>query len=104
MKKENDSKVLDENAGPDLAKTSGASPPEGTQMCYSDENNSSLKTELKEFVNSDDAAKFLGISKKTLHNLCSMGLIPFYKFGRRNRYRKDELKALLQAEPRGGRK
>lgn len=61
----------------------------------------SLKTEYEKFVTSDEAASFLKISVKTLMNEVSNGNIPYYKFGRRNRYLLSELKGLLMSEPRG---
>lgn len=59
----------------------------------------SLKTE--EWLTSEEAAKFLRISVKALLNMASNGYVPFYKLGRRNRYRKDELEALLLSQKRG---
>jgi excisionase family DNA binding protein len=53
------------------------------------------------WMNSTEAASYLRISVKTLMNLSSSGQIPFYKFGRRNRYRKDELDAILLENKRG---
>lgn len=76
----------------------------GKHNVYSDEvtvlqsANSSLKIE---WLDSNEAANYLRISVKTLMNLVSNGEIPFYKFGRRNRYRKDELDALLLQNKRG---
>jgi excisionase family DNA binding protein len=52
-------------------------------------------------ITSPEAATFLGISTRTLHNLCSSGQIPYYKFGRRNRYKKTELENLILTEARG---
>ena len=60
---------------------------------------SSLKT--KEWLNSKEAAQFLGLSERSLFNLTSNGKVPNYKFGRRNRYRLNELRELLLAQPRG---
>ncbi|MES2770279.1 MAG: helix-turn-helix domain-containing protein [Bdellovibrionota bacterium] len=59
---------------------------------------SSLKTE---WLDSREAAEFLRISVKALRNASSNGQIPFYKFGRRNRYRKEELSKLLLTHRRG---
>lgn len=58
----------------------------------------SLKTE---WLDSEEAAKFLRISVKALRNMTSNGQLPFYKLGRRNRYRKDELEAQLLSKRRG---
>lgn len=54
-----------------------------------------------EWLTSEEAAAFLRISPATLRNLTSSGKVPFYKFGRRNRYRKSELVKMLFAEKRG---
>lgn len=48
-----------------------------------------------EWLDSEKAAAYLGISVATLRNMASNGQIPFYKLGRRNRYRKDELDSLM---------
>jgi len=52
-------------------------------------------------LTSSEAAAYLRISIETLHNLTSSGQIPYYKLGRRNRYRLDELNQLLNAKKRG---
>ena len=65
----------------------------------SHDNHCSLKT--KEWLNSKEAANFLGLSERSLFNLTSNGKIPYYKFGRRNRYQLNELRELLLAQPRG---
>lgn len=54
-----------------------------------------------EWMGSNEAASYLRISVKTLMNLSSGGSVPFYKFGRRNRYRKDELDQILLQNKRG---
>ncbi len=59
------------------------------------------KLEAEEWLNSDEAAAYLKISRQVLMNLSSSGKVPFYKFGRRNRYLKSELRNLLMANPRG---
>ena len=61
-------------------------------------NNSSLKFI---WLDSREAASYLRISVKTLMNLSSNGAIPFYKFGRRNRYLKEELDQILLQNKRG---
>lgn len=58
----------------------------------------SLKTE---WFNSIEAAEFLRLSVKALRNKTSNGQVPFHKFGRLNRYRKDELEAMLLSQKRG---
>jgi len=60
--------------------------------------NSSLKIE---WLDSEAAANYLCISTQSLRNLTSNGSIPFYKLGRRNRYRRDELDSLLFQNKRG---
>jgi excisionase family DNA binding protein len=59
---------------------------------------SSLKIE---WLDSKEAANLLRVTVKALRNLTSNGNIPFYKLGRRNRYRRDELEAILLQEKRG---
>ena len=61
----------------------------------------SLKTEDDTWLTPEEAAAYMKISVPTLHNLTSNGKIPFYKFGRRNRYLRGELRKLLSAQPRG---
>jgi len=51
----------------------------------------SLKIELKEWLTSKEAAHFLGLPVRSLFNLTSNGKVPFYKFGRRIRFKLDEL-------------
>jgi excisionase family DNA binding protein len=55
------------------------------------------------WFDSEEAAKYLAISVGTLRNLSSNGCVPYYKFGKRNRYLKSELHELLMKEPRGTR-
>lgn len=63
--------------------------------------NGSLKFEYKEWLTSTEAANYLGISKSRLFNLVSNGNVPYYKFGRSNRYLISELRELLLSKPRG---
>lgn len=53
------------------------------------------------WMDSREAAQFLRISVPMLRNMASNGQLPFYKLGRRNRYRRDELEALLFSNRRG---
>lgn len=62
----------------------------------------SLTIENEEWLTSQEAADFLKISLQSLFNRVSMGQIPYYKFGRSNRYRLSDLKKLLLGHPRGG--
>ncbi len=54
-----------------------------------------------EWLNSLEAAEYLRLPVKTLLNKTSNGEIPFTKLGRLNRYRKDELEAMLLSKKRG---
>jgi excisionase family DNA binding protein len=56
---------------------------------------------LTEWLTTPAAAKFLGISPGSLRNMTSDGRVPFHKLGRRNRYRLEDLRALLLKERRG---
>ncbi len=63
----------------------------------------SLKTEETEWLDTEEAAQYLRISPYQLRNLTSNGRVPYYKFGRSNRYLRKELRELLLAQSRGGR-
>lgn len=63
-------------------------------------NDSSLKTEY-EWLNTVEAAEYLKVTLKSLLNMTSSGQLPYYKLGRRNRYRREDLEALLLSEKRG---
>lgn len=65
--------------------------------------NSSLKTEYREMLTSKEAAEYLRVSVARLMNLTSNGKIPYYKFGRSNRYLLSELRELLMSQPKGER-
>lgn len=62
---------------------------------------SDMKIEEK-WLTTEEAALYLRISKKCLLNQVSSGKIPYYKFGKRNRYLQSDLRQLLLANPRGG--
>lgn len=53
------------------------------------------------FINSKEAAAFLGISTQFLMNLTSEGRVPYFKFGRSNKYLKNELACLILENRRG---
>ena len=55
-----------------------------------------------DWLTSEEAANYLRVSVKTLLNNVSNGTIPYYKFGRRNRYKKSELREMLEQNKRGG--
>jgi excisionase family DNA binding protein len=67
------------------------------------EKSCSLTTEYGEFLTSSEAAIYLGVSTAQLMNLTSNGRVPFYKFGRSNRYLISELREHLMSQPRGER-
>lgn len=56
---------------------------------------------FNEWLTTEQAAKYLGLSVPSLRNMSSNGKIPFYKLGKRNRYRLIELRELLLSERRG---
>lgn len=64
--------------------------------------NDSCSLTIEYWFDSQEAADYLRISKKSLLNMVSNGKMPFYKLGRRNRYRLSDLQKILLAEPRGG--
>jgi len=64
------------------------------------QSNTSLTNEYKDWLTSQEAAKYLGISTAQLMNLTSSGKVPYYKFGRSNRYLVSELRELLMSHPR----
>ena len=61
----------------------------------------SFKTEYKKWLTSSEAADYLGISVKSLHNKVSRGEIPYYKLQSSNRYLISELDELLLSHPKG---
>lgn len=66
-----------------------------------DEENSSLKTEKIEWLTTKEAAGYMRLSVGSFLNMVSDGHVPHYKLGRRNRYRRSELRNLLSSEARG---
>jgi excisionase family DNA binding protein len=54
-----------------------------------------------EWLNTEQAAKFLGIPVASLRNMTSNGRVRYYKLGCRNRYRLLDLHGLLLSEKRG---
>lgn len=53
------------------------------------------ESSLTIWMNSKEASDYLRVSMQTLWNMTSNGKIPFYKIGRSNRYRRDQLEALI---------
>ena len=66
--------------------------------CCKNQSSCSLKTE---WLNTRQAADYLCTTPAQVYNLVSLGKLPFYKFGRSNRFRRDELRQLLLARKRG---
>ena len=56
---------------------------------------------LDVWFDTNSASSYLGISSKSLLNEVSQGKIPYYKFGKRNRYLKSELDQMLLINLRG---
>ncbi len=53
------------------------------------------------YINTKDAAAYLCVSVGRLWNMCSNGLVPFYKLGRSNRYKIQDLENFLANSRRG---
>ncbi|OQW48508.1 MAG: hypothetical protein A4S09_04845 [Proteobacteria bacterium SG_bin7] len=65
------------------------------------ENKIGGNADFSEWLTTVQAAKYLEISPASLRNMTSSGQVPYYKFGRRNRYRVDDLRNLLLSQKRG---
>ena len=65
------------------------------------ESNRSLKTEDDKWLNTTQASAYLGVSEASLWNMTSEGKIPYFKLGRRNRFRLSDLSELLLKNKRG---
>lgn len=48
-----------------------------------------------EWFTTSDAAEYLGVPKEVVLNLASSGQLKYFKFGSRNRYRKEDLDYLI---------
>ena len=62
---------------------------------------SSLKTESVVWFSSAQASTYLDITVQSLMNMTSNGKLPYYKLGRRNRYKKSDLDLLLESSKKG---
>lgn len=62
---------------------------------------SSLKTEL-EWLDTVEAAYYLRTKPSVIRNQSSNGRLPYYKNGRKNLYRKSDLREHLLKNKRGG--
>ena len=58
--------------------------------------------EGSEWLNTVEAAEYLRTSPAALRNMTSNGAIPYHKLGRRNRYKRSDLRSLLLQNRRGG--
>ena len=56
---------------------------------------------IDEWLTTEQAARYLGVSAASLRNMTSNGQIPYYKLGKRNRYRLPELRELLLLTRKG---
>lgn len=72
---------------------------ESYENCIAVAENRSLKTE--EWMNTEEAARYLRLSVGALRNLTSSGKVPYHKLGRRNRYLLEDLRKLLFDNRRG---
>lgn len=57
---------------------------------------------IEEWMTSAEAADYLRMPIGTLRNQTSIGVIPYTKLGRSNRYHRDDLRNLLLSQKRGG--
>jgi excisionase family DNA binding protein len=57
---------------------------------------------IREWLTTEQAADYLGLSVGALLNMTSNGQVPYCKLGRRNRYLVVELRQLLLSQKRGG--
>lgn len=62
---------------------------------------SSLTIKYSDWLNTEEAAAFLGISKDSLYNMTSAGAVPYSKLGGRNRYKADDFNQLLLENRKG---
>lgn len=60
-----------------------------------------LRSVKREWLTTEGATDYLGLSEGSLRNMTSNGQIPYYKLGNRNRYLVTDLRALLLSNKRG---
>jgi excisionase family DNA binding protein len=65
------------------------------------DNSESPTNVSQEWLTTEQAADYLGLSVASLRNMTSNGQVPYYKLGNRNRYRLPELRQLLLSGKRG---
>ncbi|MGK5082976.1 helix-turn-helix domain-containing protein [Bdellovibrionota bacterium FG-1] len=79
----------------------GAGPVTQNQPCSTATPPGAGSLKIREWLTTEQAADYLGLSIGALMNMISNGLVPYYKFGRRNRYLLVELRQLLLSQKRG---
>lgn len=68
---------------------------------YCSQNNSVGSLKIQEWLTTEEAATYLGLTVGALRNMASNGQVPYHKLGRRNRYLLVELRQLLLSNKRG---
>jgi excisionase family DNA binding protein len=80
----------------------GTSPPNSQEFFDKKiEVSSNLECLSECWLSTEEAAEHLKISPASLRNNTSNGKVPYYKFGRLNRYRKSDLDKILLSQKRG---
>ncbi len=80
---------------------SGVSPP-GREEVFENRGGEVCGSTDLIWMTTEEAAKYLRISSKSLLNMASNGNIPYYKLQNRNRYLKSDLDTVLLSNRRGG--
>ena len=62
----------------------------------------SLVSENLVWLTSEEAATYLRIPVGSVRNFVYQGILPFYKFQRRLRFKKSDLEKILEASKQGG--
>lgn len=66
-----------------------------SQAAFLQNLNCDICSQLSIWLDSKEAAQYLKISEASLRNNVSLGKIPYYKLGRRNRYLRSELDQVM---------
>jgi excisionase family DNA binding protein len=75
----------------------------GTESLFFDNQIDEIDSSANEvWMTTSEAASYLRVSEASLRNMSSNGSIPYYKLGRRNRYKLSDLKSLLLRNRKGG--
>lgn len=64
-------------------------------------NDSSLTSQPIEWLTTNEVSAVYKLPKKSVLNMCSNGTLPVYKLGKRNRFRRSEIDAILLQNKRG---